>query len=241
MYNMLIIDDNIFFVKKLVNIIGNSIENIRIYSVATNGFEAINMLQRKDIDIVLLDLKMPNINGLEILNSFSEEQKKHYKHSIILVSGELELIVKARNNAAVYGYINKASNISELIDKVNEIIEEKNNDFEENNLIRKITNEVQYLGYNLSYKGTTYLIETIIYMIKNMNTNYDNLNKSIYPILAKKYKKSITNIKCNISKATDIMYYECEKNKLNEYFKFYSDCKPKPKLVMSTIVNKITI
>lgn len=241
MYNMLIIDDNIFFVKKLVNIIGNSIKNIRIYSIATNGFEARTMLQKKDIDIVLLDLKMPNINGLEILNSFSEEQKEQYKSSIILVSGELELILKARNNSTVYGYITKTSNISNLIDKLNDIIEEKNKDIKEKELVKQIVNEVQFLGYNLSYKGTTYLIETIIYMKKNMNNSYENLSKSIYPILAKKYKKSITNIKCNISKATDIMYYECERNKLNEYFKFNSDCKPKPKLVINTIANKIII
>ena len=56
MFNMLIVDDNIFYAKKLVNIIGDNIENIRILNVATSGFEAINMLQKDNIDIVLLEL-----------------------------------------------------------------------------------------------------------------------------------------------------------------------------------------
>ena len=64
MFNMLIVDDNIFYAKKLVNIIGDNIENIRILNVATSGFEAINMLQKDNIDIVLLDLKIPNISYL---------------------------------------------------------------------------------------------------------------------------------------------------------------------------------
>ena len=239
MFNMLIVDDNIFYAKKLVNIIGDNIKDIRIFSVATSGFEAINMLQKDNIDIVLLDLKMPRISGLDILNSLSEEQSEHYENSIILISGESELIVKARNNKTVYGYVVKGSGTDNLIIKINEIIEEKNNSMKEKDTLKRIIKEVQFLGYNLSYKGTTYLVESIYYMITNPNKNYDNLSKSVYPILSKKHNKSIGNIKVNISKATDIMYYECERNRLNEYFNFYLDYKPKPKSIISTIINKL--
>lgn len=241
MFNMLIVDDNIFYAKKLVNIIGDNIENIRIFNVATSGFEAINMLQKDNIDIVLLDLRMPRISGLEILNSLSKHQISRYENSIILISGDFELIVKARNNKTVYGYIIKGSGTDNLIIKINEIIEQKNINMREKDILKRITKEVQFLGYNLSYKGTTYLIEAIYYMITNPNKNYDNLSKSVYPILSKKHDKSIENIKVNISKATDIMYYECERNRLNEYFNFYLDYKPKPKTIMSTIVNKVSI
>lgn len=241
MFNMLIVDDNIFYVKKLVNIIGDKIKNIRIFNVATSGLEAIDMLQRDDIDIILLDLKMPRINGLEILNSLSEEQKKRYENSIILVSGKIELIVKARDNKTVHGYVIKGSGTDNLIIKINEIIEEKNNVMKEKDILKKVIEEVQFLGYNQSYKGTTYVIETVYYMVTNPNKNYDNLSKSVYPILSKRHDKPISNIKVNISKATDIMYYECERNKLNEYFNFYLDYKPKPKTVISTIVNKIVV
>lgn len=239
MFNMLIVDDNIFYAKKLVNIIGDNIDNIRVISVATSGFEAINMLQKDNIDIVLLDLKIPRISGLEILNSLSEEQISHYEKSIILVSGDFELILEARNNKTVYGYILKGSGIDNLITQINKIIEQKNSNMEEKYKLKKIIEEVQFLGYNLSYKGTTYIIETIYYIVTNQDKNYNNLSKSVYPILAKKYNKSISNIKVNISKATDIMYYECERNRLNEYFNFYLDYKPKPKAVIDTIVNKI--
>lgn len=239
-YNMLVVDDNAFFVKNLINILCNRMENIRLYSIATSGHEAMELLKDKKVDIVLLDLKMPDFSGIEVLDNLSEEQKKHYEDSIILVSGELELIVKARDNKTVHGYVNKGSNIEDLIQKIMEIVDEKNKELDEKNIMQNIIEEVQYIGYNLSYKGTIYLVETIYYMIINTDKNYDsNLKKSIYPILAKKYNKSISNIKCNISNATDMMYCECERNRLNQYFKFYTDSKPKPKVVMSTIVNKI--
>lgn len=239
MFNILIVDDNIFYAKKLVNIIGDKVQNTRIFNVATTGFEAINILQNNNIDIVLLDLKIPKMNGVEILNSLSEEQLDKYEKSIILVSGDSELIVKARNNRAVYGYVIKGSGTDNLILQINEIIKEKKDMIIEKDILKKIVNEVQFLGYNLSHKGTTYLIETIYYILTNQNKNYDNLSKSVYPILSKKYNKSISNIKVNISKASDIMYYECEKNKLNKYFRFYLDCKPKPKNIINTIATKI--
>lgn len=241
MFNMLIVDDNIFYAKKLVNIIGDNIEDIRISNVATTGFEAINILQKDNIDIVLLDLKIPRISGLEVLNSLSEEQIVHYENSIILVSGDIELIAKARSNKTVHSYVLKGSGTDNLIMQINEIIEQKNNTMIEKDILKKIVKEVQFLGYNSSYKGTTYLIESIYYMATNPNRNYDNLSKSVYPILSKNHNKSISNIKVNISKATDIMYYECEINKLNEYFNFYLDCKPKPKTVINTIINKINV
>ncbi len=91
----------------------------------------------------------------------------------------------------------------------------------------------------MSHKGTNYLAFAIEYIIIHSNKEFDNLEKDIYPKIGKKYKQSTHNIKSNINRATNFMYYECEVTKLKAYFKFYNDIKSKVKTIINTIINKI--
>lgn len=68
MYNLLIVDDNVDFVKCLINALGKSNEKFRIVNVANNGIEALNILEEGYIDVAILDIDLPiqmqrNCNG----------------------------------------------------------------------------------------------------------------------------------------------------------------------------------
>ena len=124
---------------------------------------------------------------------------------------------------------------------ISKIIELSNNKKSVNNnqLVSLINKELKFIGYNLSYAGTSYIAESIA-LIYNNHEHYENLNNEVYQILAEKYNKTVNTIKCNIIKATDSMYYDCDETLLKNYFHFYTDYKPKPKLVIYTVLNKIT-
>lgn len=66
-----------------------------------------------------------------------------------------------------------------------------------------------------------------------------NLNTDIYPILSKKYNKSINNIKSNIYYSTNMMYYDTEANKLGKSIGLNIDFKPKLRDIMILILQKI--
>lgn len=66
-----------------------------------------------------------------------------------------------------------------------------------------------------------------------------NIQRQLYPLVAKKYKTSILNVKNNNIKATNLMYLNCDITKLKNYFNFAYDYKPTPKIVIKTIVNKL--
>lgn len=100
----------------------------------------------------------------------------------------------------------------------------------------KIIKELKKLNYNFSYKGTEYLVYSIIVAYNLKKDSYD-LQYEIYPIVAKKYDESINNIKCNITNATDKMYYDCEEKILFEYINCNS--KPGPKKIIHTVLQKI--
>lgn len=54
---------------------------------ATTGFEALKLLPRQDYDLVVTDINMPDINGLELI-SFIKDNPRYHTLPIIIVSTE---------------------------------------------------------------------------------------------------------------------------------------------------------
>lgn len=67
------------------------------------------------------------------------------------------------------------------------------------------------------------------------------LDKDIYPKISIIFNDSVHNIKCRINRETNIMYFNCEVEKLKKYFSFSIDTKPKVKTVINTIIKNINI
>ena len=239
MVNVLVVEDNFYYSKNLINILTDTNPKMRLYKISTNGKEAIDILkdQENTIDIVLLDLKLPHYNGIEILNYIETNNLIKYKNSIIVISGEIELLMQIRNNPYLYSYIDKMSGLDNALKEINKLIEVKEQ--EKSSIEYIVCKELKKLHYNFSYVRTRYLMETISLIYNKKNWENIKLEKDVYPILSKKYKKTVNNIKTNIINATDLMCYDCDYNVLNEYFRILSDEKPTPKTVILTIINKI--
>ncbi len=240
MVNVLIVDDNIYFAKSLMNYINQKNQNIRVCGLIEDGQTTLNILNNKNnIDIILLDYKIPIYNGDEVLKKIKDEKK--YEKSCIVVTGIYEARSKFYNNNMVYKVIDKTSSLSDIIENINELVEYKETLKHSTCIKNKIILELVSLGYNISHNGTLYLVDTILYIYNNKDKDIDidNLTKNIYPIIANKYKKSVHNIKCSIVRETNEMYTNCKIEKLKKYFYYSDDIKPNVKTVINTIINRI--
>lgn len=237
MVNVLIADDNLFYARNLMNFINKENSNIKVIYITINGEETILKLnQEENIDVILLDLKMPKLSGIEVLDMLAEEKKEKYKKSCIVISGEIDMISQIIQNEFVYSYILKTSDFTKIVNQINWLIEQKEAIKYDKYISKTIYEELCLLNFNFSHIGTKYLADTIYILVKS---NVENLSKEVYPILSKRYNKSILNIKCNLYSAVNSMYYDCESSILKNYFKFSEDMKPTTKLVANTISNKI--
>ena len=238
MINILIADDNLDYATSLMNYINLKNESIRVCNIISDGNNVINFLNNyNNIDVVLLDYKMPSYNGKEILNQINNKIK--YKKSFIIISGEFNEARNLYDNEMVYTVMNKLVGLSTIYSTINELIIHKEKRNLENDRKQKVIKELLYLGYDISHKGTSYLIDVINYIQNNQNKNLDNLNRDVYPIIAQIHNVNVHNIKCYIARETNEMYLKCKTKRLQDYFSYAEDTKPNVKTVIYTIINKI--
>lgn len=237
MINVLIADDNIKYAISLMNYINMMNKNVRICNIADNGRKALEILNNNNVDVTILDLKMPGYTGNEVLSAIHEKEK--YLDSFIIISGEISYINNLSNTELIHTVLHKTTDMKTILEYVNEILEIKNKVRTEKDIKKRIISELLYLNYDLSHKGTVYLIETINCIMKTSTKEFNNLKGEIYPIIAKKYSDSVHNVKCCITRSTQNMYFNCEAEKMKEYFCYDSDYKPNVRTVIRTIINKI--
>jgi len=121
---LLIVDDNPVFVEQMKKYL--SIKNFEAEG-AEGGRKAMKMLTEKKYDFVLMDLKMPDVNGIEILKWAREEG---IKSGFIVVTGygEVESAVEAMKLGAI-DYIQKPFEPEKLLEIIEKSQREKREDF----------------------------------------------------------------------------------------------------------------
>ena len=87
MYNILVVDDDKEIVKAIEIYLGK--ENYKIYK-AYDGEQALKQVQQNEIHLIILDIMMPNKNGIETL----EEIRKDKNIPVIMLSAKSEAIDK---------------------------------------------------------------------------------------------------------------------------------------------------
>lgn len=235
MINILIASNNINFAVELMNNFNKSNHYAKVHNITKTVDETLEILNNfNNIDIILMDYNL-YVSNDKVFQKIRNKNK--YESSCILMTNE-ETINNEVNDNMIYSVTNNLQeNIKDIFEK---LLNHKYKIKKIDNLKSKIINELTYLGYDFSYKGTHYLIKAIEYIAINSHKDIDNLERDVYPILSTLYNNSIHNIKCNINRANNIMYCECEMEKLQKYFSFHIDSKPKIKTVINTIINKIS-
>lgn len=93
-YNVVIVDDE-FLAQKLLQDYVSKVDSLQIVAVCSNAFEAMNALKNNQVDIMFLDIQMPDLTGLELVKSME------HKPAIIFTTAYSEYAVDAFNLSVV--------------------------------------------------------------------------------------------------------------------------------------------
>ena len=96
-------------------------DGTQLVELAAGGNEALAILQRTPVDLVLADYKMPDMNGLELLKA-SKQLNPEVPMVLITAYGSIASAVEAMK-AGAYDYLTKPIELEELVHLVDRIAE----------------------------------------------------------------------------------------------------------------------
>ena len=113
-YNVIIVDDE-YLAQKLLQDYVSKVESLQLVATCSNAFEAMEALKNNHIDIMLLDIQMPDLTGLELVKSLEK------KPAVIFTTAYSEYAVDAFN-LAVSDYLLKPFNFPRFFQAINKAI-----------------------------------------------------------------------------------------------------------------------
>ncbi|HOM35456.1 MAG TPA: response regulator transcription factor [Bacteroidales bacterium] len=122
-YNIIIVDDHALF-RNGLKLLLNKSTKFKVIAEASNGKEFINLLNIVPVDIVLLDIQMPEMNGIEAAQ-IALKNCPNLKIITLSMYGDEEYYYKMVN-LGVCGFLMKDSDIDEVFKALNSVIEGKN-------------------------------------------------------------------------------------------------------------------
>ncbi len=112
MIKILLVDDHALFVRGLQMLLSMEPDKYEVFGFATNGKEALDMLENNDIDVVLMDINMPVMNGFEAIFKIKQRFPKVKVISLTMHADD-DCIMRILE-AGAYGYLFKNVDENEL-------------------------------------------------------------------------------------------------------------------------------
>lgn len=245
---ILIADDNQEFARTLANYIQEQ-EDMEVIGLAKDGEEAIDMITNIAPDVVLLDVIMPHLDGIGVLEKINMI-KSEKKPTCIMLSavGQDNITQRAISLGAEY-YVVKPFDIELLIKRIrqlkdfkpsqnsnnfisreikNQYIELNNSSDEEKNLEALVTNIIHEVGVPAHIKGYQYLREAIIMVVKDIDV-INQITKSLYPQIAFKFNTTPSRVERAIRYAIEVAWGRGDQKTVENIFGYtISAAKGKP-------------
>lgn len=122
MYRLIIVDDNKYELNGIKNSIDWKSLGIEVVGAFPNGAEVLRHVEALNPDIIITDIKMPKMNGIEM----AEYIRQHYPAiKIIFISCHSDFeYAKSALNLGVYGYVLKPIISDELVNEVKKVLDE---------------------------------------------------------------------------------------------------------------------
>ena len=158
MSKILIIEDEEPIRRVLVRILNEEDSNFKIHE-ASDGKKGLESISKENFDLVLCDIKMPEIDGIELLQ---RTRKKNSSLPFIMLTGHgnVETAVESMKLGA-YDFISKPPDLNRLITSVRNALEKKELVTENKILRKKIAKKYQIIGESKSIKTVYELIDKV--------------------------------------------------------------------------------
>ena len=241
--NVAIADDN----EKMVEMLGKLIDEdkeLELVGKAHNGEEICRIIQNKEPDVVVLDIIMPKVDGLSVMEKMHQDRTIKKMPSFIVVSavGQERITEDAFNLGADY-YVLKPFDTQMLLNRIKHMktsasrrtreiarkeAPEEKSAYSQRNLETDVTNIIHEIGVPAHIKGYQYLRDAIILCVNDMEM-LNSITKILYPTIAKRQQTTPSRVERAIRHAIEVAWSRGKMDTIVELFGYtVSTGKGKP-------------
>lgn len=256
--NVAVVDDN----EKIIDTICETImkdDEINIIGKAKNGEEAYELIRKNNPDVVILDLIMPKMDGLSLMDKIHRDGT--------LIKLPFFIITSAISNETViqdafgYGagyYMLKPFELDMIVDRIKSAktynrklpenkkfiaAYEDKKQFMDRNIESDVTAIIHDVGVPAHIKGYQYLREAII-MSVNDPEMLNSITKILYPTIAKKFQTTSSRVERAIRHAIEVAWNRGKMDTIDELFGYTINAekgKPTNSEFIALIADKIRL
>lgn len=194
-------------------------DNFDLVGMAYNGMEAWEQIQKHDPDLVIMDLVMPNLDGLEVLERINNRTSINRPKIIMLTAFGHETLTHQAMVMGVDYFILKPFDLEILgkrirtltqdIDVTNSVPIQVCNSIASTgrtvNLNVEVTTMMHQLGIPAHVKGYQYIRDAIMMVIEDVSL-LGAVTKELYPAIAKKYNTAPSRVERGIRHAIELAW-----------------------------------
>ncbi|PEQ63346.1 sporulation transcription factor Spo0A [Bacillus cereus] len=252
-----LVDDN----KELVSMLESYVaaqDDMEVIGTAYNGQECLNLLTDKQPDVLVLDIIMPHLDGLAVLEKMRHIERLKQPSVIMLTAfGQEDVTKKAVDLGASYFILkpfdmeNLTSHIRQVSGKANNMIKRPLPSFRSattvdgkpKNLDASITSIIHEIGVPAHIKGYMYLREAIS-MVYNDIELLGSITKVLYPDIAKKYNTTASRVERAIRHAIEVAWSRGNIDSISSLFGYtvsMSKAKPTNSEFIAMVADKLRL
>ncbi|MBP3906046.1 MAG: sporulation transcription factor Spo0A [Peptostreptococcaceae bacterium] len=228
-------DDNRDFCQVLREYLSNE-DDIEILGIAKDGIEALDLVNRTQPDVLVLDVIMPHLDGLGVIERLNAMNLPKMPKIIVLSAVGQDKITQSAINLGADYYIVKPFDFVIFINRIRGLVSNKNavvetkarasmdikmtkTDFVKNvgNIETEITNIIHEIGVPAHIKGYLYLREAIKMVIDNVEL-LGAVTKELYPSIAKKFNTTPSRVERAIRHAIEVAWSRGKVDTINQLF-----------------------
>lgn len=249
-----IVDDN----RELVGLLEqylSSQEDIEVIGTAHNGKDCLLLLEDIKPDVLVLDIIMPHLDGLGVLEKLRNSPNIHHPNVIMLTAfGQEDVTSKAVQLGASY-FILKPFDMENLTNHIRQVAG-KSSDLKgsslpvkqsetksEKSLEASITSVIHEIGVPAHIKGYLYLREAISMVYKDIEL-LGSITKVLYPDIAKKYNTTASRVERAIRHAIEVAWSRGNIESISNLFGYtvsMSKAKPTNSEFIAMVADKLRL
>ena len=205
--------------------------DIDVVGIVNDGKNAVSSIRNNSPDVIILDLLLPNVDGIAVIDEVNRIANKRYKFIVVGDENQIKFVEASYKNkfSNILVYLID-ENIKEM-DLYREIInlsksnakdiviisDEEKEEEERDRLEVMVTKIIHEIGVPAHIKGYQYLRTSIIMSVNDMEM-LNSVTKQLYPTIAKMYGTTPSRVERAIRHAIEVAWSRGKTDTINALF-----------------------